>query len=89
MAHEQKVRAAPPRRPAAIVLREAIERAELDGVARTDMTLRLTHRDAEELKRDPNVALEDIRFSEGVMTFLGVKVTPGGVNASSLDRAAE
>jgi hypothetical protein len=33
--------------------------------------------------------LEDIRFSEGVMTFLGVKVTPGGVNTSSLDRAAE
>jgi hypothetical protein len=69
-----------------VVLREAIEKAEQDGVDREDMTLRLTLRDVSDLKRDRTIAIEDISFAGGVMRFLGVKVTSGGVEASTLDR---
>jgi len=66
--------------------RLAIEKAEADGVARSDMTLRMTLRDVSELKRDPKVATEDISFLGGAMTYLGVFVEPGGVTVSDLDR---
>ena len=74
-----------PRGPASTVFRAAIEKAVLEGVDRDDMTLRLTLRDVSDLKRDRNIAVEDISFAGGVMRFLGVKVTPGGVESSSLD----
>ena len=65
--------------------RAAIAQAEEDGIAKTKMVLRLTLRDAAELKRDPAVAVEEISFKDGEMRFLGVKVAPGGVTTSSLD----
>ena len=65
--------------------RAAIDQAERDGIAKADMTLRLTLRDEAELKRDPAIAIDEISFAGGEMRFLGVKVAPGGVTASSLD----
>lgn len=67
--------------------RFAIEQAEADGVARQDMTLRMTLRDASELKRDPKVPMADVTFGEGGMRYLGVAVDQGGgVTQSVLDR---
>jgi len=71
---------------AAEVARHAIEQAEQDGVDRAEMVLRLTLRDASELKRDPKLATADISFSEGRMRYLGVLVEQGGVTVSRLDR---
>lgn len=53
--------------------------AELDGV-----TLRLTLQDASRLARDRAIPVADIRFADGVMWFLGVRVESGGVPASEL-----
>ena len=65
----------------------ARSKAEADGVARDAMTLRMTLRDASELKRDPKVAVADITFGEGGMRYLGVAVDQGGgVTQSILDR---
>jgi hypothetical protein len=69
---------------AAINLRQQIEKAEADGLDRAEMMLRLTHADASSLKRDPEVALADISFADGVMRFLGVRVVEGGVTQSEL-----
>jgi len=67
--------------------RLAIEQAEADGVARSDMTLRMTLRDASELKRDPKVAMADISYGPDGMRYLGVAVDQGGgVTQSILDR---
>ena len=76
-------------RRSAEILRNAIDKALEDGVTRDDMLLRLTHGDAAELKRDRTLAIEDISFAGGVMRFLGVKVTPGGVTTSRLDVGAD
>lgn len=73
------------RRSAAATLRDAIEKAEQDGVARKDMTLRLNHRDAADLKRDRTLAVSDIGFKDGAMSFLGVKVALEPVTVSSLE----
>lgn len=74
-----------PPRPAAVVLRTAIEKAVEAGGRKDDMLLRLTLKDAADLKRDRSLPIEDISFSDGEMRFLGVKVTAGGVTESSLD----
>ena len=66
--------------------RYMIEQAEADGVARDAMTLRMTLRDASELKRDPKVPMADISYGEGGMRYLGVAVDQGGVTTSTLDR---
>ena len=80
----RKPPAAPSRiSPANQFLRE-IEKAEAEGVTRANMTLQLTLSDAQKLKRDAGLAITDISFSEGVMTFLGVKVEQGGVSVSTL-----
>jgi hypothetical protein len=71
---------------AAEVARTAIELAEQDGVDRKKMILRLTLRDASELKRDPKLATADISFGAGGMRYLGVLVEQGGVTVSRLDR---
>ena len=71
---------------AAEVARHAIEQAEQEGVERAKMILRLTLRDASELKRDPKLATADISFGGGGMRFLGVLVEQGGVTVSRLDR---
>ena len=74
------------RKPPGPHFRTAIESAEAEGVARDDMTLRLTLSDVSALKRDRSLALEDISFVGGVMRYLGVKVESGGVPESTLDR---
>jgi hypothetical protein len=67
-------------------MRLLIDQAEADGVKRAKMTLRMTLRDASELKRDPKVAMEDIRYAAEGMRYLGVLVEQGGVTISTLDR---
>jgi hypothetical protein len=65
----------------------AIDEALGDGVALEAMTLRMTLRDASELKRDPKVATADISFGPDGMRYLGVVVDQGGgVTVSVLDR---
>jgi len=83
-------RSAPPRKKGAVAahFRDAIGKAVEGGADQSDMTLRLTLSDFSELKRDNNVALEDIRFQDGEMRYLGVKVTGGGVEVSRLDLAS-
>jgi hypothetical protein len=66
--------------------RTAIAKAQGEGADLDLMVLRLTLRDAALLKRDPNVGVEEISFANGEMRFLGVKVTSGGVPASTLDQ---
>lgn len=70
-------------------LRAAIELAEAEGVAKDAMVLRLTLRDESDLKRDRSIPVEEIRFADGQMTFLGVKVVCSGVTVSTLDRSGE
>jgi hypothetical protein len=73
------------RRPEpAVHFRGEIEKAEAAGLTREEMTLRLTLADVSKLKRDPSLAVADIRFAEGAMWFLGVKVEAGGVPVSVL-----
>ena len=74
------------RKPAGQHFRTEIEAAEAAGVERDTMTLRLTLSDVSALKRDRSLAVEDISFAGGVMRYLGVKVEPGGVPESVLDR---
>lgn len=66
--------------------RYLIEQADQDGVKRSAMTLRMTLRDASELKRDPKVPMADIAYGPDGMTYLGVAVDQGGVTQSTLDR---
>jgi hypothetical protein len=80
----QPRRPAVPRKPA-VEFRDLIEKAELEGVKRADMLLKLTLSDASELKRDRTVAVADISFTDGTMRYLGVKVSQGGVPQSTLD----
>ncbi|MBW8814356.1 MAG: hypothetical protein JF588_13090 [Caulobacterales bacterium] len=68
--------------------RTQIEAALAEGVAREDMTLRLTLRDATLLSRDPATPVADISYAGGAMRFLGVKIEKGGVPDSVLDRGA-
>lgn len=77
-----------PRVPIAIQLREAIAEAEADGHARPDMILHLTRADDSLLRRDRSVAVEDIRFDEGAMRYLEVRVVVGGVATSALETGA-
>lgn len=78
----------PPRPPARPDprFRSQIEAAIADGVAREDMTLRLTLRDTHLMSRDPATPVADISYVGGVMRFLGVRIVKGGVDASVLDR---
>lgn len=75
----------PPRSPDTR-FREEIASAVAQGVPLGGMTLCLTTRDANLLARDRSTPVDDIRFRDGAMHFLGVKVTSGGVDASVLDR---
>lgn len=69
--------------------RRAIEKAEAEGVGRADMVLRLTLSDTAALKRDRGIPVEDICFIDGVMSFMGVTVTTGGVSVSALQTEAD
>ena len=81
----------PPRTPtrrrgsAAEEMRLLIDKADQEGVDRKLMVLRMTLRDASELKRDPKVASEDIAYKDGRMRYLGIPVAQGGVTQSTLD----
>lgn len=66
--------------------RPLIAAAIADGAELERMILRLTHRDATLMTRDPATPVADISFAGGVMRFLGVRVEKGGVPASVLDR---
>jgi len=72
-----------------VAFRREIEAAVAEGVALDDMTLRLTLGDVNRIRRDPALAVEDVSFTGGVMRFLGVKVAPGGIDASALDRGGQ
>lgn len=65
--------------------RGPIEAAIAAGAPVGEMRLRLTLRDASLLARDRSIPVADIRFEDGVMHFLGVKVEQGGVSVSVLD----
>jgi hypothetical protein len=81
------MKASPARRAvAAIHFRSEIEKAEAEGVAREDMTLRLTLRDVNQLRRDGSLPVADISYADGAMRYLGVKVAQGGVAESVLTR---
>ena len=73
-----------PRASAAVRLGEVIRKAEAEGVARTDMTLHLTHSDVSALNRDREIPVTDIGYEGGAMYYLGVKVEQGGVAESVL-----
>ncbi|MFI4936353.1 MAG: hypothetical protein ACHP7N_17220 [Caulobacterales bacterium] len=75
-----------PRKPRAAEFRNAIAQAEQEGVSKDQMVLRLTLSDTADLKRDRNIPLEDISFAGGAMRFMGVKIEPGGVAVSVLQR---
>lgn len=68
-------------------LRRMILQAENEGADRTAMTLRLTYRDASLIKRSREVGVDEIRFADGEMHFLGVRVVVGDIAASSLEIA--
>ncbi|WP_309645959.1 hypothetical protein [Phenylobacterium sp.] len=68
--------------------RKAIEAAEAAGTSREDMTLRLTLRDASNIRRDNRIAVSDLSFVGGEMRLLQVKVVTGGVDVSMLDLGA-
>jgi hypothetical protein len=68
--------------------RTEIEQAASEGVSLGDLALHLTLGDISQLKRDRTVALADISFADGAMTYLGVTVVKGNVPQSALRRQA-
>jgi hypothetical protein len=81
-----------PSRPAARIspavrFRAEIEKALGEGLARESLTLRLTHGDVSQLKRDRDLPIADISFAGGAMRFLGVMIEEGGVTRSELVRS--
>jgi hypothetical protein len=64
--------------------RAAIAKAQAEGVSKDDMILRVTLDDANELKRDPAVGVDEISF-QGGMRFLGVKVIGARIVRSVLE----
>ena len=69
--------------------RSEIEAAIASGVSGDSLVLNLTLMDASKLKRDPDVGLEDISFSESEMRYLGILVRQGGVRTSELASAED
>ena len=72
------------RQSVAVHFRDEIAKAEAQGVSRTDMTLQLTLSDVSHLRRDRSLPVADIKFADGAMWYLGVKVEQGGVPVSVL-----
>jgi len=73
----------------ALRFKAEIEQAAASGVDLDNMTLHLTLGDVELLKRDRTVAIRDISFNGGTMTYLGVKVLKGDTPLSVLRRRVE
>jgi hypothetical protein len=81
----------PPRAPVVLrpippgqKFRVAIEQALKDGIDADALQLRLTLGDLSRLKRDRDTPAADIRFEDGEMRYLGVKVVAGDVQTSAL-----
>jgi len=66
-----------PRPTVAVRFKVEIERAASQGVDRDDLTLHLTLRDIDQLKRDRTLPIADISFAGGTMKYLGVKIMKG------------
>lgn len=62
----------------------AIEQARLDGIDPSALLLRLTLGDVSRLKRDREIAADEISFAGDEMRYLGVKVVGGDVETSAL-----
>lgn len=77
------------RASAAVHFRDEIVRAEARGARREDMTLHLTLNDANQLRRDRSLAVADIRFADGTMHYLGVKIEQGGISVSVLRHSGQ
>lgn len=68
--------------------RRAIAAAVQEGTPKDKLTLKLTLRDHDALRRDPGVAVDEISFRGG-LSFCGVRVIGGrGVERSMLERTA-
>ncbi len=78
-------RPVPPRGSLATKFSGEIEAAVSAGVEREAMTLRLTLRDASNIRRDGEIPVQDLSFTGGEMRLLKVKVVAGGVDVSKLD----
>jgi hypothetical protein len=72
--------------PPGVAFRTQIQAAIEEGFTPSDMTLRLTLRDASLLGRDKSIPVADISYVGGAMRYLGVRVEAGGVAESVLDR---
>ena len=70
----------------AVRFKTEIEGAKSEGVALDDLTLHLTLRDIDQLKRDRTLPIADISFAGGTMTYLGVKILKGDAPLSVLRR---
>jgi hypothetical protein len=70
----------------AVRFKSEIERAASQGVALDDLTLHLTLRDIDQLKRDRTLPIADISFAGGTMKYLGVKILKGDAPLSVLRR---
>lgn len=57
--------------------RAAIEAANAAGVDLSQHVLQLTFSDSAKLRRDRSIPQDDIRFSDGQMLFIGVRVVEG------------
>jgi hypothetical protein len=68
----------------AVRFKTEIEQAASRGVALEDLTLHLTLRDIDQLKRDRTLPIADISFAGGTMKYLGVKILKGETSLSAL-----
>jgi hypothetical protein len=66
-------------------MRLAIAAALEGGTPISDLRLRVTRRDEAQIKRSPDVSLDEVSFAGGEMRFLGVKVITGSIAVSMLD----
>ncbi len=64
--------------------RAEIEQARLDGIDPSALLLRLTLSDMSRLRRDREIAADEISFAGDEMRYLGVKVAGGDVETSAL-----
>jgi hypothetical protein len=64
--------------------RAEIEQARLDGIDPSALLLRLTLSDMSRLRRDREIAADEISFAGDEMRYLGVKVAGGDVATSAL-----
>lgn len=76
-----------PPSPGVAGLRRDVIGALGEGIEARALLLRLSRRDMALLKRSPDVAVEEIRFADNAMHFLGVRVAAEAVDVSHLDRS--